>query len=92
MKAATQENQPETPLQAHKSKGGQLYTQEEIETAIKRKFSAEAGQIAIKRLWSLDSMHRFRVNWWGKREKGIIRSLYLIIVADEEGIEIKIKT
>lgn len=67
-----------------------LYTEDELEKAIKRKFAAEPGKISIRHLWSIDSMHRYRVNWWGNKdgEDCIISSRYLKIVADEEGIEI----
>ncbi len=74
------------PKVAQKPTRGELYTREEIENAIKRNFSTDTGRIAIRHLWSLDPVHRFRVNWWN--EEGIIRSRYLKVVADEEGIEI----
>lgn len=94
--------QPKPPPQAPQK--SQDIWRDEIEEAIKHRFSAQTGRIAIRPLWSDGSMHRFRVNWWGKipvspkkgwtaradsgEEEGIIRSCYLKIVADEEGIEI----
>lgn len=68
----------------------------EENTLIKRLFSQmiraypnQEGRLAIKFLWKVDDVHRFRANWWDEHK--IIFSVFLRVREGMDG-ELKIDT
>lgn len=63
---------------------------EEMEKKIKIHLKEREGTIVVKYLWSIENMHRFRVNWWGKDETGetiLHGSVFVVMDSELEIIE-----
>ena len=63
------------------------FSKEEIEHAVAYRFRDIKGRIAIKHLWTKESVHRFRVNWWSKNQ--IESSKYVIVVEKNNNLVVK---